>query len=33
MFVDGVDFVFGELAYGSVGGVLFWDVRGGVVSV
>jgi hypothetical protein len=29
LFVDGLDFVLGELAYASVGGVLFWDPRGG----
>jgi hypothetical protein len=30
--VDGAPFVAGELAYASVGGVLFWDVRRGHVS-
>ena len=32
LLVDGIDFVAGELAYASVDGVLFWDVRGGHVS-
>jgi hypothetical protein len=27
LFVDGPDLLLGELAYASVGGVLFWDVR------
>jgi hypothetical protein len=33
LFVDGLDFVLGELAYASVGGVLFWDPRGGDESL